>query len=606
MSKLTAKKKIEEIAKNFLKKQQSYKNINTLNNINKNKNEEFFSQKNKGKHKGGGEETIKDSISLAKTKNRNIIPNRDIKPIKANDSISNKPNINNNNSSDNLKFYSSVNSSLTDYYYCCKKNMEIKNCQIEDEKNINNNINNDFENKNIVSNRQKLQNKNKEEYKNLENKNLSLNSLISDKDNSIIHQNNLDDLNIINIIYKELLNDFSTTNVKDKNDYHKTIILSCEYFKYLFSNKIFIFIKYFNYSIEVNKFFFYEIYTFLTLIYIDENKDLNECSEMGYRTILLYLSQNYEFLLNIMEKVINPSEPKNYKSFKSRNKIIVSILKTLMPKKKIRNNSIHNYNNNEFPSAFNNNELLSFDLLKEIENEAKLAHTTEIKNSIFKKLKKFLSTINSNNNLINKILKNEDKNEFENIIKKHNNLKKNEIEKKYFSLPDFEGGKFKYSLFIELDETLVHYYEEGNNYFVKVRCGAEEFIKTMSEFCEIIIVSTSSKEYTDVIIMNINKGQNYVSQTIYKELIDNDNKILDLNKINRDIKKCIFICHTNQFFNAPKNNIVKLSEFLGEESDKEIIYLELELMKLIINNVDDVSTIIKDLLKFIENKKEEK
>ena len=221
-------------------------------------------------------------------------------------------------------------------------------------------------------------------------------------------------------------------------------------------------------------------------------------------------------------------------------------------------------------------------------------------------MKKFLSTINSNNNLINKILKNEDKNEFENIIKKHNNLKKNEIEKKYFSLPDFEGGKFKYSLFIELDETLVHYYEEGNNYFVKVRCGAEEFIKTMSEFCEIIIVSTSSKEYTDVIIMNINKGQNYVSQTIYKELIDNDNKILDLNKINRDIKKCIFICHTNQFFNAPKNNIVKLSEFLGEESDKEIIYLELELMKLIINNVDDVSTIIKDLLKFIENKKEEK
>ena len=167
MSKLTAKKKIEEIAKNFLKKQQSYKNINTFNNINKNKNEEFFPQKNKGKHKGGGEETIKDSISLAKTKNRNIIPNRDIKPIKANDSISNKPNINNNNSSDNLKFYSSANSSLTDYYYCCKKNMEIQNCQIEDEKNINNNINNDFENKNIVSNRQKLQNKNKEEYKNL-------------------------------------------------------------------------------------------------------------------------------------------------------------------------------------------------------------------------------------------------------------------------------------------------------------------------------------------------------------------------------------------------------------------------------------------------------
>ena len=607
MSKLTEKKKIEEIAKNLLKKQQSYKNINTINYINKNKIDDYFSKKNKDKHKQNGEETIKDSMNLSKMKHRNNIPHKEIKHLQTHDSMNNK-NINNNrnNSNENIQFYTSYNNSLTDYYYCCKKNTEVQNCQIEGEKKINNDINNNLENKNIISNRKKLQNQNKEEYKNIENKNLSFNSLDNNNDNSIIYQNNLDELNKIEIIYKELMSRFSVNNLKEKNDFDKTILLSCEFFKYLFSNKIFIFIKYFNYSIEVNKYIFYEVFTFLTLIYIDENKEINECSEMAYRTILLYLSQNFELLLNLMKKSRNLSDPKIYKSLKSRNKIILSILKTLIPKKKEINNSIKKHNNNEMLSPFNYNNLLSFDLIKEIENETKLSHSNEVKNSVFKKLKKFLSNLSCNKHLMNKILQNENKNEFENIIKKYIMKDNEELKKKIFLLPELEGKKIKYSIFIELDETLVHYYEEGNNYFVKVRSGAEEFIKTMSEFCEIIIVSSSSKDYTDIIVMNINKGNNYINQTIYKELIDNEDQILDLSKINRDIKKCIFICHTNEFFNAPKNNIVKLSEFLGEENDKEIVYLQLELIKLIVNSVDDVSTTIKDILKFIKIKKEEK
>jgi len=107
----------------------------------------------------------------------------------------------------------------------------------------------------------------------------------------------------------------------------------------------------------------------------------------------------------------------------------------------------------------------------------------------------------------------------------------------------------------------VHYYEEGNNYFVKLRCGTEDFLKTMSEFCEIVIVSTSSKEYNDIIIQNINNDKCYINYTIYKEMFDDKNDIIDFSLINRNIKKCIFICHENEFFNAPKENIVKLNEF---------------------------------------------
>jgi TFIIF-interacting CTD phosphatase-like protein len=125
----------------------------------------------------------------------------------------------------------------------------------------------------------------------------------------------------------------------------------------------------------------------------------------------------------------------------------------------------------------------------------------------------------------------------------------------------------------------------------------------MSEFCEIIIVSTSSKEYTDIIIQNINSDKCYINYTIYKEIYDDRNDIVDFSLINRDIKKCIFICHENNFFNAPKENIVKLNEFLGEEDDREILYLQVELMKLSANNVEDVTIIIRDIIQFIQNRR---
>ena len=614
MSKLSEKKKIEEIAKNFLKKQKSYENINTMIEMNKDKIDNIKYKTNKDGNINNGEETLKDSISLRKIQNQNNFENKENMQDKKSETIYNKymNNEKKDKSNDNLKFYSTVNHSLTDYYYCCKKNTEIPNSQIEDNNNknninINKNENNINNNELIVNNKQekRLQNRNNEEYKNMDNQNIAL---LECNLETLIDENSLDAFNKIIIIYKELMIDFSNKNLREKKDHFKSQILSCDFFNFLFSDKIHYLLKYFNYNINVIKFILYQIYLFLSIINIDENKELNECSEMAYRTILLYSSQNYELLINIIKKIINPSEPKIYKSLISRNKIIISILKTLIPKKIRKNN--YNLNNND-SNSLNKNNILSLNFLEEIENETKFKKGIEIENIIYKKVIQFLSNIKNNDYFKNKIKKNEKK-KIENIINNNcdNNINNKESsEEKYLKneniLPDFDDKKYKYSLFIELDETLVHYYEEGNNYFVKVRCGAEDFIKTMSGFCEIIIVSTSSKEYTDIIVKNINKDNNYINHTIYKELYD-DEKFLDFSKINRDIKKCIFICHTDEFFNAPKNNIVKLSEFLGEETDREIVYLNLELMKLSVNYIDNVSTIIKDIMKFIKNKREEK
>ena len=623
MSKFIEKKKIEEIAKKFLKNQKSYKNINAMTELNMDKIDNKKCKINKELDINNGEETIKDSITKRKIQNQNNSGNNEINQIKKNETIYNSymNNRKQSPSNENLKFYSTVNHSLTDYYYCCKKNTEVPNCQIYEEyrnSNININVHNNVNNNNNINNNEIIENNNKqeknipnkynEEHKNIANSNNPLLLLECKSDNPLIDENSLDTFNNIIYIYKELKDDFSNNNYKEKKDHFKSKILACTFFKFLFSDKIHLFLNYFNYNIDVIKFLFYQIFLFLTIINNDENEELNECSEMAYRTILLYSSQNYELLLNIIKKIINPNEPKVYKSLISRNKIIISILKTLIPKKTKKNNPNNNLNNELQYLDKDNNSLLPFHFLEEIENKTKVERTVEIKNIIYNKLLKFLSNINKNEHLINKLNQIE-KIKIENMLYNNNNLNNNRESSEgkiitEYTLPDFDKDKYKYTLFIELDETLVHYYEEGNNYFVKVRCGTEDFIKTMSTFCEIIIVSTSSKEYTDIIVKNINKDNNYINHIIYKDLFDDDN-ILDFSKINRDIKKCIFICHIDDFFNAPKTNIVKLSEFLGEENDREIINLNLELSKLSVNNIDNVSTIINDIMKSIKNKSEE-
>lgn len=595
MSKLSEKKKIEEIAKNFLLKQKSYKNINTMNEINSKNIENLYSLTNGDKN--NNEETMKDSLSMAKNNNQKYSVNKEIKEIKKNHNNYSQfiPNGRQNNSQNNVKFCSSVKSCLTEcYYYCCPKNLGHMNSQIE-ERNINNNDIN-----NILEHNENINNDKNEHNKNIVKKSSSKSSLFlleSNFDNSIIDENTLDVYNKILVIYKDLMNDFSNNNLKEKKDHFKSQALSCDYFKFLFNDKIFLFIKYFNYSIDVIKFFIYQIFIFWSILYIDENKEFNECSEMAYRTIFLYSSQNYELLLNIIKKIVNPSESKNIKSIISRNKIIFSILKTLIP---IKFSKYHPANNIESVSNNNNINDISFYLLDEIERKTKSNRSNELKNNLYNKLKKLLFDLKNNEKLNNKI----DKIEKEYILyirKNNNELSEEKEEKKNLILPEMDKNK-KYSLFIELDETLVHYYEEGNNYFVKVRCGTEDFLKTMSEFCEIIIVSTSSKEYTDIIIQNINSDKCYINYTICKEMFDDKNDIVDFSLINRDIKKCIFICHEYDFFNAPKENIIKLNEFLGEENDREILYLQVELMNLSVKNVEDVTIIIRDILNIIQNK----
>ena len=608
----TTNKKMEQIAKTLLEKNKSYNDI-LSEYFKKNLEENIIIENNK--EKDNNEETKKDKIYLMK-----IFNEKDYERIKYREKNRTKKNNNDNSgrvkSKGDLKLCTSVNKSLTDYYYCCKKDNNRVNSLVEDENDKNNNesslvlnnINNNKENENInnINNNNNIDN----------NDNLYLIKFIGNNININIDEYNF---NKILKIYKCFMN-IINNNINNIIDI--VHILSKEYINFILEGKFNLFIYSFNYSIDIIKFIFYQIFIFLNLLFLDEIKNISDNFEITFKSLLLYSSQNFELISKI---ITNPNlflnqENKITKNFVGKNKIIFSIIKTLSPKKNNFKLNLVNKEQIDFNEDDYKNILkLNFKLIDEIENETKLNRTKDIRNNAYNKLDKFIINLKNKEFILNKIKIitqkqiNDDNLNVDNLlneinIEDDNNNTDNKNENiVFFSLPESERDdedkvEFKYTLFIELDETLVHYYEEGENYFVKVRQGTDEFLKTLHDFCEIIIVSTSSKEYTDIILENLNKEKKYVDNAIYKDLCDTNNSEINFEKINRDNKKCIFICHDKKdFFNAPNNNIIELKEFNGEEEDQEIVWLKEELIKLKNDSNNDIENILCNINEIISN-----
>ena len=481
-------------------------------------------------------------------------------------------------------------------------------------------------------------------------------NVIENSSESISNYINYDILNQTNLIYEELKKQFYNIqklnlneNEKNRKDlYFKCKVLAYDYMQFLFGDDIKRIIKLFNYCLEIGKFFIYQIYLFLSIIYIDDNKKLDNSIEMSYKTILLYSSQNFNTLLNLIQNPQYSSEPKKMIGIKTKNKIIISVLKLINPnvptnsqikeyinhennKKQINddlykigrfplrcleeiglNKKNKNINNNDMRNNYSEekyNSLGIIDLLIILKNNKEL---NDKLNQIEKKvLILFDQKNNSSNNTLDNNLNNNNINQvnsanyitsslsslnMNNSKSNNNSSNKNRLSNmNKLLLPNLNINKnYKLFLIFELDETLVHYWEEKDNCYVKVRCGVEDCFNKIYDFCEITIVSTSSKEYTDIVVDNINKKKCYIQNRIYKELFDEDENF-DLSLINREMNKCIFICHEEEFFNAPKTNILQLTEFNGEESDREIIFLCKELMRLKNDDINDITQFLPEI-----------
>ena len=184
-------------------------------------------------------------------------------------------------------------------------------------------------------------------------------------------------------------------------------------------------------------------------------------------------------------------------------------------------------------------------------------------------------------------------------------LEKNKIKIPY--LPPIDTSKYKYTLVLDLDETLVHYIEEKDRHYVQVRPFAEYFISEMGKFFEIVIFTSAEEEYANIVLEEIDKNKVIAYKLFRRHVEYIDGYCLkDLNKIGRDLSKVCIIDNDKNNFKLQNDNGIEIKEFLGEQDDNELDLLGDLLMSIIDSNLDDIRPVIKDIRNKINKINEEK
>ena len=78
-----------------------------------------------------------------------------------------------------------------------------------------------------------------------------------------------------------------------------------------------------------------------------------------------------------------------------------------------------------------------------------------------------------------------------------------------------ESTQDRYTLVLDLDETLVHYYETGGEGGFRVRPGCDKFLKEMSEIYEVVIFTAAMQDYANWVLDQIDK-EGRISFRLYR------------------------------------------------------------------------------------------
>ena len=190
------------------------------------------------------------------------------------------------------------------------------------------------------------------------------------------------------------------------------------------------------------------------------------------------------------------------------------------------------------------------------------------------------------------------------IIKKdisipvNNNSEKsleNSIDKSSF-LSDITK-KENYVLVLDLDETLVHFDDEGGENKVYFRPYVEKFLKKMHEYYEIIIFTAALKEYADPIIDYLDPENKMITKRFYRRdtlFVNGEYSLKDLEKVGKDLSKVIIIDNIPENFNKQIKNGIFIKSWYGDDNDTCLLGLIPILEEVVNSSTPDVRIFLSD------------
>ena len=181
--------------------------------------------------------------------------------------------------------------------------------------------------------------------------------------------------------------------------------------------------------------------------------------------------------------------------------------------------------------------------------------------------------------------------------------------KKNRKIPPFIKAKTnkKYTLVLDLEDTLVNCkVDQEGNFTCTPRPGLISFLNGIKPYYEIISFTKLSKEYSDLIIREIEGNQKLFDYNLYRDhcsLIGRE-FVKDISIIGRNIEKIIIVDDVEENFRFHVNNGIIIKPFKDDEDRYDRVLFELKkiLILLFRLNFEDIRVAIKKYKKEIYNK----
>ena len=376
---------------------------------------------------------------------------------------------------------------------------------------------------------------------------------------------------------------------------------------------------------DINVFLNRELCIYLSILFLDNfAKGLNENQIKEFLICLNYCHINLLYVILIVIKKIEEAISENkikfeensleYNDFK-KCKVLIELNNDKINIKKYKEN-FHTNNKiikNIFLNILNIFRDINENIAQNIIEIFNLSKTAKFRTIIINHIKTNFLINEKINEVINKYQypedsiqkdnsKNNDQNNENSEINDLKNINPQEEIKVPFLPPKKSDDKRDYCLVLDLDETLVHFFEDNFEAYVKVRMGAEHFITVLSQYCEIVIFTASTKYYCDIVIDGLD-CKNLIDYKLYREHTYDYNgiNVKDLSKLGRDLTKIIIIDNIEENYSFQPNNGLNIIDFEGDENDNELQFLLQDLLEVVTvpgkNVLDELPRIRKNMQK---------
>ena len=160
-------------------------------------------------------------------------------------------------------------------------------------------------------------------------------------------------------------------------------------------------------------------------------------------------------------------------------------------------------------------------------------------------------------------------------------------------LPPIDS-KYKYTLVLDMDETLIHFFFTHINGMFFVRPYCFDFLNELNELYEIITFTAGTKDYADNILNQLDINGDIIKYRLYRQhtSIIGCNVYKDLSKIGRDLSKTIIIDNLRENFKMQPNNGIFIKTWTSDINDTQFRDLKKVLKEIVEFNIPDVRVII--------------